>query len=92
MRPPPGGRLLMTIMCVAAMAVMSGPTVFFVQTIFKFTTGEWPDWTAWGVPLGYVLIASTLFAVAVLLLTFSSIDRILQRHYDRRRLSGRART
>ena len=82
----------MTVVWVAAMAGISGPAVFFVQTVLKFTTGQWPDWTAWGVPLGYVLIASTLFAVAVLVLTFRYIDRILQRRYDRRQLSGRART
>jgi uncharacterized integral membrane protein len=92
MRPPPGGRLLLTVMWIAAMAVLSGPTVFFVQTVLRFTTGRWPDWTAWGIPLGYVLIAATLLGALALVLAFGHINRFLQRRHDRRRLSGQART
>jgi len=83
--------LLITVMWIAALAVTSGPTVLFVQTVFKFTTGQWPDWTAWGIPPGYVLIASTLLAAVVLVLAFRHIDRILQRRYDRRRPSANSR-
>jgi hypothetical protein len=92
MKPPPGGRLLMAVVWIAAISAISGPIVFLVQTVLKLATGRWPDWTAWGVPLGYVLIVSTLLAAAVLVLAFQHINRFLQRRYDRRRLSGQVRT